>query len=178
MAHHVAVQVAALAGVDLDGRRAGGAHPLGVHVGLLVALDHGQGEAVAQVRKGAHQKGGLTGAGAGHEIDGEHPALGEETAVAVGVTVVLAQDVLFDAHHAGLAQTRDVDAAKPAAEVQVVVATMVVVAAFVVVIMVVAMVIAVLAGRHVGSAAAADSTHHATSSSLMRNSSPPVTCSW
>jgi hypothetical protein len=42
LGHHGGVQVATLAGVDLDGRRAGGADAVGVVRGLLVALDHGQ----------------------------------------------------------------------------------------------------------------------------------------
>ena len=39
MTHHSRVEVAALAGVDLDRGRAGGADAVGVVRGLLVALD-------------------------------------------------------------------------------------------------------------------------------------------
>ena len=39
-AHHRRVEVATLAGVDLDRGRAGGADAVGVEAGLLVAFDH------------------------------------------------------------------------------------------------------------------------------------------
>ena len=41
VADHVRVEMAALAGVDLDRRRAGGADPLRIVRGLLIALDDG-----------------------------------------------------------------------------------------------------------------------------------------
>jgi hypothetical protein len=45
---HRGVEVAALAGVDLQRGRAGGADAVGVVAGLLVALDHGHGHAAGQ----------------------------------------------------------------------------------------------------------------------------------
>jgi hypothetical protein len=50
LGHHRCVQVAALAGVDLDRRRAGGADAVGVVRGLLVAFDHRQ----RQLRRAPH----------------------------------------------------------------------------------------------------------------------------
>ncbi len=43
---HLCVQVTAFAGVDLDRRGAGGADPLGVIHGLLIAFDHCAGHAM------------------------------------------------------------------------------------------------------------------------------------
>ena len=49
--HHRGVEVAAGAGVDLDGAGAGARDPVGVERGLLVALDHADRAAVAEARR-------------------------------------------------------------------------------------------------------------------------------
>ena len=43
VARHMRVEMAALAGVDLDRGRAGRANALGIHGSLLIALDHRDG---------------------------------------------------------------------------------------------------------------------------------------
>ena len=56
---HVAVQMATLAGVDLNGGRTGRTNTVGIIAGLLVALDHcGMGFAIEQFY-GFHQQRGL-----------------------------------------------------------------------------------------------------------------------
>ena len=81
MADHVGVEVAALAGVDLHRRGAGGADAVGVVAGLLVALDHRDGVARRQRGDGAHQQRGLARARAGDEVEGEDATPGQTGAV-------------------------------------------------------------------------------------------------
>jgi hypothetical protein len=54
MAHHMPIQMAALAGVDLDRGGAGGADAVGVGAGLLVALDHATGNSAPIACSVAH----------------------------------------------------------------------------------------------------------------------------
>ena len=54
--HHVGVEVAARAGVDLNGPRAGGADSLGVEQRLLIAFDDGDGPVGRQLADGALEK--------------------------------------------------------------------------------------------------------------------------
>jgi hypothetical protein len=81
VADHVGVEVAALAGVDLDGRRAGGADALGVVAGLLVAFDHRHRALPLSISMVLHQQRGLARAGAGHQVQREDAALGQSLAV-------------------------------------------------------------------------------------------------
>jgi hypothetical protein len=109
LGHHGGVQVATLAGVDLDGRRAGGADAVGVVRGLLVALDHGQrqlGVLLLQGTYGGAQQCGLARAGAGHEVERTHAMGMEMRPVLLRHLVVGAQHVLFDADGARFAQPR------------------------------------------------------------------------
>ena len=108
MTDHVGVQVTALAGVDLQSRDAGGADAVGVMAGLLIALDHRQGVLVLEVLDAAGQQAGLAGAGAGDQVQGQDAPGLEPGAIGAGVLVVLAEDVLFDLHHAALAKARGV----------------------------------------------------------------------
>jgi hypothetical protein len=108
VADHVRVEVAALAGVHLDGLRAGGADALGVVAGLLVALDHRQRMAAGELADGLDQQRGLARAGAGDEVDGEQAARLPFLAVGAGVAVVLGEDVLLDLHHAARREARRV----------------------------------------------------------------------
>jgi hypothetical protein len=72
---HLGVEVAALAGVDLQRRRAGGADAVGVDAGLLVAFDHRHRQPAGEQLDGAHQQRGLARAGAGDEVQREDAAL-------------------------------------------------------------------------------------------------------
>ncbi len=97
--HHARVEVAALAGVDLQRGRAGRADALGVVGGLLVALDHRDRQGRQQPLDRLGQQRRLARAGARHEVDREDAALGEELAVEARVLVVLREDVLLDLDH-------------------------------------------------------------------------------
>jgi len=71
VADHMRIEMAALAGVDLHCRSAGGADPLGVARSLLVAFDHGDRPSVLQVVDRANQQRRLAGAGARDEVERE-----------------------------------------------------------------------------------------------------------
>ncbi len=58
------VEMAALAGVDLDRGRAGRADALGVHRGLLIAFDDGDRQLALQALDGFDEQRGLARAGA------------------------------------------------------------------------------------------------------------------
>jgi hypothetical protein len=103
LAHHVGIQMAALAGVDLQRGCAGGANARGIVVGLLVAFDHRERQAAIQRSDAFHQQRSLAGTGAGYKIQREDAMLGQPGAIVVGVAVVLGKDVLLDLHHARLA---------------------------------------------------------------------------
>ncbi len=155
VADHVAVEVAALAGVDLQRRHAGGADALGVVGGLLVAFDDVDGDLVLQQLDGLAEQGRLARAGAGDEVEGEDAALVEPGAVGVGVGVVLGQDVLLDLHHARLRHAGDVCAGRAGAVIEVaadgvfvVVVMLVIMAVFVPVIVVVRMAVGAAVGMH------------------------------
>ncbi len=94
---------------------AGGADALGVVGGLLVALDHRDGELVLEIGDGPHQQRGLAGAGAGNKIQRQHALLRQRRTVGVGVRVVLAQNVALDLDDALLAHAGDMDAGNPRA---------------------------------------------------------------
>jgi hypothetical protein len=115
--HHLGVQVAALAGVDLDGRGAGGADAVGVVRRLLVAFDHRHrqagGAGLQRLQRGA-QQGGLARAGAGDEVVGHHAMALEMGPVLRGQAVVLAQHGGLDLDGAGLAHAGHRDRALPA----------------------------------------------------------------
>ena len=72
---HGRVQMAAFAGVDLNGGRTGCADAVGIKAGLLVALDHGDGQfglALAQGFDGGAQQRGFARTGAGDQVvDGD-----------------------------------------------------------------------------------------------------------
>jgi hypothetical protein len=105
--HHGRVQVAALAGVDLDGGGSGGADAVGVEAGLLVAFDHRGGQlwvAGAQRLDGGAQQRGLARAGAADQVERGHAVGGKVLAVAGGHAVVGAEDVGLDLHGARLAE--------------------------------------------------------------------------
>ncbi|OIQ98697.1 hypothetical protein GALL_191970 [mine drainage metagenome] len=99
-ADHLRVEMAAAAGVDLDRAGAGGADPLGVAVGLLVALDHCDRQAAAQQLYGPDQQRGLARARAGDQVQGEDAEPGQALTVRSGEGVVLGQDILLDLHPA------------------------------------------------------------------------------
>ena len=179
----------ALAGVDLDGRRAGRADALGVIGGLLVALDHRQRQTSMQALDGVHQQRGLAGAGTGHQVQREDAVLLEVRAVLRGIIVVLCQDVALDLHHARLGHARRMAAGGTEAEVQQAVGMVMLV--MMVMGMHMAIDLAVLADMlvFVGAmpldmdltrSATACSTHklllYSTSNSLTRISVPPVAC--
>ena len=109
-ADHRGVEVTALAGVDLYCRNAGGANPLGVVRGLLIALDHRDRPPVLQIGNSFDQQRCLARAGARNKVQREHPRLGEPRAIAIGQIVVLAENVALDLDDAFLAQAGDMHA--------------------------------------------------------------------
>ncbi len=103
MPNHVGIEMAALAGVDLDRRRAGGADAFGILAGLLVAFDHGHRRLALEHLDGLAQQRGFARTGAGNQVQRKDATFGESFAVLLRIGVVLGQDVLLDLHHALLA---------------------------------------------------------------------------
>ena len=120
--HHGRVEVAALAGVDLDRGRAGGADALGVEGGLLVAFDHRHRQrrvALAQRLDGGAEQGGFARSGAGHQVQRQHPVGRKVLPVVRGDAVVGAQNVVLELDRPRLAQTRHRDPGRTGAVVEV-----------------------------------------------------------
>ena len=120
--HHGRVQVAALAGVDLDGGRTRGADAVGVEAGLLIALDHRHGQVgcvLFERLDGGAQQRGLARSGAGDQVQRAHAMRGKVRAVLRGNGVVGAQHILFDLDGALLGETRHRHPGRARAEVQV-----------------------------------------------------------
>ena len=187
LGHHGRVEMAALAGVDLDRGRAGGADAVGVEAGLLVALDHGHVQAgLARLERldGGAQQRGLARAGAGDEVERGHTVRLEVRAVLLRHAVVGAQDVGLQLDGALLAHAGHRHAGRAGTEVQVAVGRVhrdhAGLAARVLLHM-------PGMGRAVVTASAHD-THDRSPSTLLqssltrisitRNSMPPVGCSW
>ena len=76
VADHVCIEMTALAGVDLDRRRAGRADAVGVVGCLLVALDDMDSQPITQHLDGLHQQRGLAGSGAGDEVQRQNAVSG------------------------------------------------------------------------------------------------------
>lgn len=119
MADHVAVQVAALAGVDLQGRYAGRADAFGVVGSLLVALDDADRHLVLEQFDGSDQQGGLASAGAGNEIEREDATFVEIASVFGGIGVIFGEDILLDLHHARLAHARHMGTGRAGTEIEI-----------------------------------------------------------
>ncbi len=117
MADHMRVEMAALAGVDLDRRRARGANALRVVRRLLIALDDGDREPIFQFADRADQQRCLSRSRARHEIQRESPRLRQTRAVLGGVAIVLGKNVAFDFDDAVLGEPGDVNASRPRAEI-------------------------------------------------------------
>src|SRR5271157_1757179 len=164
--------MAASASIHLHRLHAGGADAFGIIGGLLVALDHGDRQAVLEFRDGTAKQRRLARARAGDKIQRERAGASEPHPVFARVAVVLGEDVALDADDPVLAQTRHVDTAKPAAgvhqalglsetavNVMVVIMIMVVMMAMGMIMMTVCHRVAL--GHLIP--AAADRTHHSTS---------------
>ena len=117
---HAGVEMAALAGIDLQCARAGRADPVGVVRGLLVALDHRHREGGLQAADGLCEQRGLARTGTRNQVECEDAAFGQEFAVEARVPVVLRQDVLLDLHHLRLTHSGGMRVRGPVAVVQVV----------------------------------------------------------
>ena len=196
MPDHVRVEMAALAGVDLDCRNARRPDAVGVVGRLLVALDDRERLPALERLYGAAKQGRLARAWTRDEVEGEDTARGELPAVLPGVRIVLGEDVLLQPHHARLAHARHFGAGKAMAimvqavvmavivvVLPVVLAGVVMMAMIVIMVMVMVMVMAMTSSRlaldpDLAVPAATHSAHQLTSSSLIFISSPPVTCSW
>ncbi|MCY1359330.1 hypothetical protein D9M69_458940 [compost metagenome] len=124
-AHHRRIQVAALAGVDLDRGCTGGADAVSVEAGLLVAFDHGHVQArrmgLERFDGGAQQRG-LARSRAGHEVERGHAVGFKVGPVLLRHAVVGAEDVGLQLDGARLAHARHRDAGRTRAEMQVAVA--------------------------------------------------------
>jgi hypothetical protein len=68
MSDHMRIQVATLAGVDLDSRRTRRTNPVRIVRGLLVAFDDRNREARPKIVDRPHQKRCVTGARTGDEV--------------------------------------------------------------------------------------------------------------
>ncbi len=109
VADHLRVEVAALAGVDLDRWCAGRADAVGVEAGLLVTFDHRNRELRRtgfQRFDGRAQQRGLARAGAGDEVQRRHAVRFEVLAVVARDALVLAEDVGLELDRARLAHAR------------------------------------------------------------------------
>ena len=101
MAHHVGIEMAALAGIDLHCGHAGGANTVSVEAGLLVALDHRDPGLVLEPLDSAGEQRGLAGTGTRHQVEREDAMLGEMAAVGRRVQIVLGENILLDPNQAG-----------------------------------------------------------------------------
>ena len=96
--HHLRVEVATGAGVDLHGARAGRADPVGVALGRLIALDHGRREPGLTQR--ALEQRGLPRARRADQVQRQRAAGGQPAPVALCDPRVLRQHVFFHTHDA------------------------------------------------------------------------------
>ena len=119
VADHVAVEMAALAGVDLQRRDAGCPDAFGVVGGLLVALDDADRHFSLQQFDGPDQQRGLARTGARNEVERQDSPFVETLAVGRGIGVVLGEDVLLDLHHARLAHARRMGVRRAGAVIQI-----------------------------------------------------------
>jgi len=125
LGHHGRVEVATLAGVDLDRGGAGGADAVGVEAGLLVALDHRDvqaGRVLFQRFDGRAEQRGLARAGAGDQVERGHAVRFEVRPVLLRHAVIGAQDVGLQLDGARLAHARHRHAGRAGAEVQIAIA--------------------------------------------------------
>src|SRR5208282_4792293 len=181
---HVRIEMAAPAGVHLHRLDAGRADAFSVVGGLLVALDHGDRQAVLEFRDGTAEQCGFPRARAGDEIQCEGASPGELRPVFAGVAVVLGEDVLLDADDPLLAEAGHVETGKPATGIHEAfglpkAAVMVMVVIMVPVMVGMIMRMEILRRRFALDrlvSAAADSAHHANSAWWLLRSSPDVTC--
>jgi hypothetical protein len=111
--------VAALAGIDLQRGDTGGANPLGVVGGLLVALDDADRHLPLQRFDGPDQQRGLARTGTRHEVERKDAPLVEPPAVGRGIGIVLGENVLLDLHHARLAHAGRMDASRAGAVIEI-----------------------------------------------------------
>ncbi len=114
MAHHVRVEVAAPAGVDLHGGSAGRADAIGVERGLLVALDHRNRNAAFERLDRAHEERRLAGARTRDEVEREDAAVAQRSPVRRRECIVLRKDVLLDLHDARRREAGRMRCAEPA----------------------------------------------------------------
>ena len=120
--HHWCVQVAALAGIDLDGGRAGGADAVGIEAGLLIALDHRHADirsVLFEGMDGGAQQCSLARSGAGDQVQDAHAMRGKVRAVLRGNGVVGSQHIFFDLDGALLGQAGYRHLCRARAEVQI-----------------------------------------------------------
>jgi hypothetical protein len=128
---HVAIKVAALAGIDLQGGDTGCPDALGIVRGLLITLDHAYRQLAFEQLYGFDQQRRLAGTGAGNQIEGKNAPLVKSLTIRCGVGVVLGQDVLLDLHHPRLAQARHMRPGRAGAVVEIAGDAMFVVTVFV-----------------------------------------------
>ena len=114
---HMRVEMAALAGVDLQRRRAGRPNALGVVGCLLIALDDEDRKTAEEMMDRQHQQARLARPGAGDEIQREDIVLFKEFSVLGGVGVVLRENVALDLNDARFAHAGDMHAREAAAVV-------------------------------------------------------------
>ncbi len=120
--HHGRVQMAALAGIDLNRWRTGGADAVGIKTGLLVAFDHCHGQfglALAQGFDGGAQQRGFARTGAGDQVVGGNTMRGKVGTVLRGNRVVGAQHIGLQLDGSLLAHARHRHLGRTSAKVQV-----------------------------------------------------------
>ena len=95
---HRRIEMAAGAGIDLDGRRAGRADALAVVRGRLIALQHKERQRVAQIADRAFEQRGLAGAGGADQVQRQDLAAAKPAAVLLRQRIVLGEDARFECY--------------------------------------------------------------------------------
>lgn len=93
--HHVGLEVASRAGVDLQDRRTRRTDPLRIIRRRLIAFENVDGNGILEVANRAFEDAGLARARRAHEIERQHFAPREPAAIAFRMELVLGQDFLL-----------------------------------------------------------------------------------
>lgn len=104
---HMGIEMTATTGVDLHRRHAARPDAIRIVGGLLIAFDDDNLEPAFELLDGFDEERGLAGAGARHQIEGEHPALGEPRSIYCGIVIVTGKNVALDLDEPLLSEARN-----------------------------------------------------------------------
>jgi hypothetical protein len=107
------VQMTTPARIDLNRRNAGLTNSISVVGSGLIAFDHPKWRTTGKQIQGLDQKGCLTSAGAGYQVQREQAAIRQPLPVCLGIAIILGQDILFYLDQAFLAEARYTDPRHP-----------------------------------------------------------------